>query len=174
MKKACLIPLIFLALPWAALAQTTQPTIALTAATEDGKKMFDALVTLNGKPVAGVTVQFFVRRTFGNLKMGEDTTLDDGTCAIAFPSDLLGSSDGKLHLNVHVSTPAQYASVSSSADFPADAQPAIAADPFPRALWAPHAPLALLETIFVLVAGVWSCYAFVVYQIWSIRKGAGQ
>jgi hypothetical protein len=43
-------------------------------------------------------------------------------------------------------------------------------EPFPRALWAPHAPLPLLVTILLLLTGVWSCYVFVVGQIISIGK----
>jgi hypothetical protein len=160
--------------PWATFAQTTQPSISLTSDIEDGKKMVHAVVSLNGKPLENATLQYFVRRTFGNILIGQDTTLDDGTSAVAFPSDLPGASDGKLHLIVRIKAPAQYVSASSSAVFPADVQAAPVADVFPRALWAPQAPFALMLSIFVVLAGVWLSYAFVVSRILAIRMGGQQ
>ncbi|MGD0462203.1 MAG: hypothetical protein ABSB74_06920 [Tepidisphaeraceae bacterium] len=170
MKLVLFITWVLLLWPWAAFAQTTQPAISLTTDIEDGKKMVQASVSLNGKPIENVILQYFVQRTFGNLPIGQDTTLDDGTSAVAFPSDLPGASDGKLHLIVRIKAPAQYSAVSTSAAFPADVQPAPVAE-FPRALWAPHAPLALTVSIFVILAGVWLSYFFVFSRILAIRKG---
>jgi hypothetical protein len=169
MKHIAFIAFVILMLPWPALAQTTQPSIRLTTDVEDGKKMVQALVTLNGKPLENVALQYFVQRTFGNLQIGQDTTLDDGTSAVAFPTDLPGASDGALHMIVQVKTPAQYSTVFASASFPAGVQAAPDADAFPRALWAPQAPLALMASIFVVLAGVWLSYLFVVTRILAIR-----
>ncbi|MGD0388579.1 MAG: hypothetical protein ABSC42_06440 [Tepidisphaeraceae bacterium] len=172
MKPFLFIACLLLISPWPAFAQTSRPAIAVTTDVEDGKKMVHALVTLNGKPIENVNLQYFVQRTFGNLPIGQDTTLDDGTSAVAFPTDLPGASDGNLHVIVRITAPPQYSSVSVSAAFGADVQPA-PADPFPRALWAPNAPLALMLSIFVLLAGVWLSYLFVVSRILAIRN-AGQ
>lgn len=174
MRSIPLIILILLVWPSAAFAQTTQPSIALSTDVEDGKKMIHAVVALNGKPAENITLQYFVQRTFGNLLLGEDTTLDDGTSAVAFPSDLPGAFDGRLHFVVKIKTPAEFANVSASDAFPADLQAALIADQFPRALWAPDAPLALVLSIFVLLAGVWLSYAFVVTRILAIRIGGKQ
>ena len=174
MKQIPFIALVLLISPWSAFAQTSRPTIAVTTDVEDGKKMVHALVTLNGKPIENVNLQYFVQRTFGNLPIGQDTTLDDGTSAVAFPTDLPGASDGKLHVIVRIAAPPQYSSISLSAAFPADVQPAPAADAFPRALWAPNAPLALMLSILVLLAGVWLSYLFVVSRILAIRNGGQQ
>ncbi|MGD0540444.1 MAG: hypothetical protein ABSB33_02890 [Tepidisphaeraceae bacterium] len=170
MKPIPLITLILLLWPWAAIAQTAQPAISLSTDIEDGKKMVQASVSLNGKPLENVVLQYFVQRTFGNMLFGQDTTLDDGTSAVAFPSDLPAASDGKLHFVVRIKTPAQYSAVSASAGFAGDVQPPPVTE-FPRALWAPHAPLALTVSIFVILAGVWLSYFFVVSRILAIRKG---
>jgi hypothetical protein len=154
-----------------AWAQTTQPTITLGADVEDGKKMVHALVVLNGKPCENVVLQYFVQRTFGKLQIGEDTTLDDGTSAVAFPSDLPGGADGNLHVIIRVKGPAQFAGDTASAALGADVPPAAAEDAFPRALWAPQAPLALMASIFALLAGVWGSYLFVITRIFAIRTG---
>ena len=102
MKQIPFIALVLLLSPWSVFAQTSRPTIAVTTDIEDGKKMIHALVTLNGKPLENVNLQYFVQRTFGNLPIGQDTTLDDGTSAVAFPSDLPGAPDGKLHVFVRI------------------------------------------------------------------------
>jgi hypothetical protein len=174
MKPNHFITLVLLVTPLQVFAQTTQPSIGLTTDIEDGKKMVHAVVALNGKPMENVTLQYLVQRTFGNLLIGQDTTLDDGTSAVAFPSDLPGGPDGKLHLIVRIKSPAQYSSASNSAAFPADVQPAPVADMFPRALWAPQAPLALMVSIFVILACVWLSYLYVVSRIWAIRMGGQQ
>jgi hypothetical protein len=147
-----------------------QPTIAVTSDVEDGKKMIHAVVLLNNKPLENVTLQYFVQRTFGNLLLGEDTTLDDGSSAVPFPSDLPGSADGKLSALVRIKTPEKYANISASAALDADIKAPAASNEFPRALWAPQAPLALMASIFVIVAAVWGSYLFVAFQVLGIRK----
>jgi hypothetical protein len=171
MKRITFITFVLLLSPWSAFAQTTQPAISLGTDVEDGKKMVQATVTLSGKPIENVVLQYYVQRSFGNLLIGQDTTLDDGTSAVAFPTDLPGGADGQLHFIVKIKSPPQYVTDSSSAAFGADVQPAPVADAFPRALWAPQAPLALMLSIFVLLAGVWLSYLFVVSRILAIRIG---
>ena len=153
----------------------TQPTanVTLGIVTEDRQKLIRATVTArDGKPIENASVQFFVRRTFGDLKLGEDKTLDDGTAAVRFPVGLPGGATGELELCAEVKSPAPYAGACAVL---ADAGGRVVkpvADPFPRALWAPHAPVPLLVVICSLVGGVWVTYAFVVTQIIAIRKGA--
>jgi hypothetical protein len=156
-------------LPSMAFAQSTQPSIALKTDIEDGKQMVQATVTAAGKPKENVTLQFFAQRTFGNILLGEDTTLDDGTAAVAFPADLPAATDGQIHITAKIKTPEEFSSISSSAAFPAGVKPTLD-DPFPRALWAPHAPVVLLVCIGAIVAGVWLSYAFVVAQVFVIWR----
>jgi hypothetical protein len=171
MKRFTFILLALLILPGHAFAQTMQPSIGVTTDIEDGKKMVRVLVALGGKPIENVALKYFVQRSFGNILLGEDTTLDDGSSAVAFPSDLPGAPDGQLHFIVQIKSPAQYATTSAKAAFPADVMSPATAEAFPRALWAPHAPLPLMFCIFGLLAGVWLSYLFVVGQIFTILKG---
>jgi hypothetical protein len=167
-----------LSLPLAPIARagpTSSPGITVTTDVEDGKKMLHVVVTTpDGKPIENVVLDYYARRTFGDLRIGEDTTLDDGTSAVAFPSDLPGTADGRIDLVVRVKSPAQYASASTSISFTPDAPPTPAVDPFPRAMWAPQAPLALMATVLALMAGVWGSYAFVVSRILAIFQGGRQ
>lgn len=149
------------------------PTLTLTTSTEEGKKNLVATVMLNDKPVEGVTVAFLVRRTFGKMELGQDKTLDDGTAAIAFPSDLPGGTTGILHILTEIRLPAPYAGVRVEADLPGGAIAPLA-EPYPRALWTPQAPWSLILVILALLAGAWGTYAYVLSQLLVLRKGAAK
>ena len=145
--------------------------IKLQIVTEDGKQQVQATVTAGGKPVEGATVAFFVTRTFGNLQIGKDQTLDDGTAAAGFPADLPGGETGQLHVIAMVQAPTQYAQAAAHATFDGAARVHATEDEFPRALWAPRAPWLLLVTLFGSIAVVWCIYAYVVAQLWSLFRG---
>jgi len=158
-----------------AAAQTaSQPTKALVTVSsevEEGKRVLLATVKLGGKPVEGAKVSFFIRRTFGNLLVGEETTLDDGTAAVLFPQGLPGGQTGKLQVLVTVNSPPQFASAQGEATVDGGVIVPPEADPFPRALWAPHAPAILIIVVAVLLGGVWCIYLYVFSLLLKIRKG---
>jgi hypothetical protein len=152
----------------------TQPAARVTVGvvTEEGQRLVRAAVAADGKPLENATVSFHVRRTFGDLLLGQDKTLDDGTAAVPFPASLPGGKTGELVLVAEVTAPAEYAGACAELTAAGGRVVAAADDPFPRALWAPHAPLPLLVVIASLVAAVWTTYAFVISQVLAIRKGA--
>ncbi|MHB8519649.1 MAG: NrfD/PsrC family molybdoenzyme membrane anchor subunit [Limisphaerales bacterium] len=153
-------------------ASRPQPEIAVRSGIEDGKHVIVAAVTLNGKPVGGVKIAFFVERTFGRLALGAEETIDDGTAAVPFPTGLPGGPAGELRVVAEVKSPPKYAATRVQVSLPGGAKVLPETDPFPRALWSPKAPVGLLLTIVVLLSIVWTTYAFVLTQLIKIRKGA--
>jgi hypothetical protein len=151
-----------------------RPDVAITVGDEEGQKVVRAMVTLQGKPLEGATVTIAVKRTFGLLPLGKDTTLDDGTAVAPFPADLPGDSKGLLHLVAEVAGTDQYTSAHGEVEVAGTAIPTKPQDPFPRALWAPHAPLPLLVSVFALLGGVWATYVFAISQVLAIRRGRGR
>ena len=158
-------------------APATKPTgptlsIVLRPAVEEGHKMLQAFVTLDGKPLPDIKVRFGIIRTFGTLWLGEDSSDVDGIAAIAFPQELPGNDRGELEVIGTVTSPAVYAGsqhsqwISGGLAIVAPTNPA-----FPRALWAPRAPLLLIVSILGAVGAVWITYAFVISQIIAIRNG---
>ena len=133
--------------------------------------MLQAVVKADGKPLENAVVRFYAVRTFGNLLVGEDKTLDDGSAAVKFPTGLPGSADGSLCIIAQLKEPAQYATY-SQATLTGGTPNSMEQITFPRALWARRAPWPLLLAIGVPLGGVWITYAFVVAQIIAIRKGA--
>ncbi len=159
----------------AALAQTTAASapsaeVKLVLVTEEGRQL-QATVSADGKPVEGATVVFTVQRTFGDLPIGKDQTLDDGTAQVPFPSDLPGGPTGELAVTATVQAPEKWAGATAKDVFPGAAKLATAAEPFPRALWAPRAPWLLVVTIAGLLLVVWCMYAYVATQLWAIARG---
>jgi Ni/Fe-hydrogenase subunit HybB-like protein len=149
--------------------QEPPPQITITTATEEGKKVIIATVTREGKPIEGSHVALQAKRRFGNLTLGEDDTLADGTVAVPFPSDLPGGTEGRVQIIAQIKSPPELAATATKI-FDGASKVLPNKDPFPRALWAPHAPLALLITIGSMLTIVWSVYLFVVIQLIKIRK----
>ena len=148
--------------------------VSLGTAVEDGKKQLVATVKRAGKPVENATVSFGAKRSFGRLVLGTDVTLDDGTAAIPFPAGLPGDPAGNLELNAIVQGPLSQWGASAQATLPGGKPREPPVDNFPRALWAPSAPLGLIVAIAVLVGGAWGAYLFVAFQLLAIRKGASE
>lgn len=153
-------------------AKKPRPEIAITTSVEEGKKVILAKVTLNGKPVENAKVTVQVQRTFGQITLGTEATLDDGTVAVPFPTDLPGGVAGQIHVVAEIKSPPEYAATRAQATLDGALKAQLESNPFPRALWSPKAPLALILTICALLAVVWSTYTYVLVQLIKIKKGA--
>jgi len=159
------------AVPAAAAAPTgPAPTIVVAPRLEEGKRMLGATVMLNDKPLVGAQVNFFVERSFGTMSIGHDETLDDGVAAVRFPEGLPGGSTGKLHIIARVPGTPRYAAASANTTVAADIIVVGDPDPFPRAIWAPHAPIPLILTLAIALGGVWTTFAFVIGQLKALYK----
>jgi hypothetical protein len=184
----------------ASIALAGTPSLTLKTQVEDNKKMMVATVTRDGKPLEGIPVSFYVERSFGKLLIGEDKTLEDGSAAVVAPEGMPGGPAGELKILAQATLPeSATGEMKASADVAAPsipAEPAASAaptpakiidaqfsfkggakilqeqEPFPRALWAPRAPVVLLATISVILAAVWGTYAFVFSQLIKIKQGA--
>lgn len=143
----------------------TNVRIAVKRSTEDGQDMLVGTVTEDGRPVAGATVAFSVTRTFGNMTLGTDQTLADGSAAVPFPHGLPGDVAGQLQVRATLQAPAELAGTSAAAAIRGDTPAQTTSGTEPRALWSTRPPLALVATIGCLLLCVWSTYAFVAGQL---------
>lgn len=156
-----------------ATAQATRPAglrIAIDSTLEENKKQIRATVTLDDKPLANATVAFYVKRTFGNLLLGQDATDEDGTAEVAFPADLPGGMTGELAVLATLTSPAQYVAGRGEATLSGAKVVSVEALAYPRALWAPRAPVLLIAAIFAILLIVWCVYAYVVIQLVRIAR----
>ncbi|MFA6043900.1 MAG: NrfD/PsrC family molybdoenzyme membrane anchor subunit, partial [Phycisphaerales bacterium] len=146
-------------------------SVALSVVTEDNRRMIVATVKREEKPVEGAKVLFRVRRTFGNLALGEETTLDDGTAAVPFPEGLPGDAAGALIVIGEVTAPAELALSRAEQSLSGGTPAARESGGMPRALWAPRAPLGFIVAVGSIVGVVWLSYLFVLSLLWRIWKG---
>ena len=150
-------------------AQEPAPDLHVEKVDEGGEEVLLATATLDGLPLEGVRIGFFVTRTFGAMALGEDVTLDDGTAAVAFPVGLPGNATGELQVSVEILAPPQWSGARGTALVPGGAVTSLAEATFPRALWSPRAPLGLPITIGALLAFVWTLSAVVIAQLVEVR-----
>lgn len=167
--KPLSLSLLLLALGVSRTLAVDSPAIALSTTTEDGKKMLVATATIDGKPVENAKILFFAHRTFGNLTLGAETTLDDGTAAVPFPVTLPGDGRGRLQLSAEIAGsskthPRAEAVFDGGVPFRAEAAAS------PRALWASRAPFVLLANIALIVGLIWGAFGYAVYQLAAIRR----
>jgi hypothetical protein len=158
------------AAPASASQPAAQPTVSLSIVTDEGQNQVRATVKLNDRPLENAAIVFSVRRTFGNLVIGNDTTLDDGTAQTRFPQGLPGGAKGELQLLADVKSTDKYTAARGEMTIGGGVVVPPVTDPFPRAFWAPHAPFWLIASITVLLGGVWTTYLFVVTQVLAIRR----
>jgi Ni/Fe-hydrogenase subunit HybB-like protein len=147
------------------------PTLQVEVAKEEeaGETVLIATVTAAGRPVEGARVGFFTARLFGEMALGEDFTLDDGTAAVPFPHDLPGDAAGRLHVIARVLAPEEMKGARGEAVLDGAAVAAAAAGGLPRALWSDRAPIGVMIVIASLLLIVWLTYGFVVVQLVRIR-----
>jgi hypothetical protein len=107
---------------------------------------------------------------FGDLVLGVDKTLDDGTAAVLFPNDLPGGPTGQIQVLASVTAPPEYAGARVEVTLPAGRAVPDTSQAFPRALWAPRAPVLLIVIIFLILGAVWFCYAYVAAQLVAILR----
>ena len=147
-----------------------QVVVSLAVVVEEGERQIRATVRAGEKPVENVAVKFFVERSFGELLLGTDKTLDDGTAAVRFPADLPGGPEGELRLIAEVQPRPESAVVRGKATVAAGVAAPLGDAIVPRALWSTRTPLPLACTIAALLAGVWATYGYAAAQLLAIRR----
>jgi mono/diheme cytochrome c family protein len=74
--------------------------LILTTKPEEHIVQVQLVDTLDGKntPIQNAQIRLFVKRTFGNLTIGESTSDEQGLATFAFPKDLPGDTIGNLSI----------------------------------------------------------------------------
>lgn len=129
----------------------------------------------NGKeiPVKNAEIKFYVQRLFGMMPAAEEnsiTTDENGEASFAFPKNIPGDTAGSITIAARMEDNEQFGNVENKDDASWGVALIKEKDPFPRALWEPSAPIALVITISTLFGGVWCVYFFVFYQMHKINK----
>lgn len=138
-------------------------TAKLTAKDKSGKQV----------PVKDVAIKLYVVRLFGIMPATTDptsTTDENGEATFTLSRDLKGDSAGQITLLARIEDNEQLGNVEASAIAPWGARLMAEKEPFPRAMWAPKAPIPLIMVLSILFFCVWSTYLYLFYQVYKISK----
>ncbi|MCF6184494.1 MAG: Ig-like domain-containing protein, partial [Bacteroidales bacterium] len=134
-----------------------------------------SIVDKNGisKPSEGVEINFFVKRIFGNLPIGETVITDqNGTAVFKFPDDIPGDKNGKIKIIAKFKDSDAYGTAMKSAELNWGTHLHFVNPVLERTLWGPNnrVPIWLLLSFLIVTGGVWLTILYVVFQITQIKK----
>ncbi len=114
-----------------------------------------------------------VPKLFSMLKIAEISLDSTGMGTAEFPLDIIGDSLGNLTVVASVEENEIFGNISGHADnawgLP---KHLISPDRPTRELWTPIAPLWMIITLIIMLAGVWGHYVYAIYQLVMIKKSS--
>ncbi len=142
---------------------TRTVTVKATEIGKDGKE----------KPIADVTINFYVERMFGTMLAGEDhaiTTDENGEGTFSLPRDVKGDTEGNITVVARIDDNDTYGTVESKLGAKFGIPLEVDKDPFPRALWEPRAPAPLVAILSVIFTCIWLTYFSMFYTMYKISQ----
>lgn len=124
-------------------------------------------------PVTGAEVKFYVQRMFGFMPAAEEnniTTDENGEASFAVPKTISGDTAGLITIGVRLEDNELFGNLENTTIQSWGTILPIDKNPFPRALFEPHAPLPLVITVSTLFGGIWVVYFFIFYQLKKIKE----
>ncbi len=119
------------------------------------------------------TVILYVPRLFSLLKIGEVSLDDQGKGSFEFPNGIVGDTLGNLKIIAKIEESEKYGFVqgTSTINWGVPKQYYKAEVPS-RELWTPIAPMWMIITLIIMLAGVWAHYAYAVWELVMIKFGS--
>jgi hypothetical protein len=124
-------------------------------------------------PLEGIDVNFYVQRLFGLMPAAEEFTVstdEEGVASLEFPNNIAGDFEGSIAVVAQVSDDEDYGNLESITSGKWGLALAPEKNPFPRTLWAPNAPAAMIITLSLIFGGIWFIYGYIAYQLKKINK----
>ena len=121
-------------------------------------------------PLSKETVILYVPRLFSLLKIGEVSLDEQGKSSFEFPNDIVGDTLGNLNIIAKIEENEKYGFVQSiSAINWGVPKQYYKAEVPSRELWTPIAPLWMIITLIIMLAGVWAHYIYAVWELVMIK-----
>jgi hypothetical protein len=122
-------------------------------------------------PLADDDFYFYVPRMFSDMKIAEGWFEEDGTGYIEFPQGIIGDSVGNVLVIGRIDEHFDYGYVEVSGEINwAVPKRLLTAEGPLRELWTPIAPLWMIITLIILLAGVWGHYLYAIIQLVMIKR----
>lgn len=122
-------------------------------------------------PVPGETVKLYTPSLFRPLPIGEISLDDQGTGTMEFPVTVIGDSTGKVVVSAMIEEHDLFGMVRGTGLSEwAVPKHLIPAERPTRELWTPVAPIWMIITLIIMLAGVWAHYVYAVVQLVKIKR----
>lgn len=121
-------------------------------------------------PVADEDVYVYVKRMFKDLPVGEDFLDENGEFVTEFPDDIPGNAEGDIEVIARFNDHYLFGTVEKRETIQWGVSTQYEYAVSQRTLWTQIAPLWMIITLSVLLAGVWGHYIYVVIQLFRLRK----
>lgn len=130
------------------------------------------IMTSEGEiPLPDDDFYFYVPRMFSDMKIAEGWFEEDGTGYIDFPSGIIGDSLGNVLVIGRLDDHYDYGNVEVIGEINwATPKKLYTAEGPVRELWTPIAPLWMIITLIILLAGVWGHYLYAIIQLVMIKR----
>ena len=119
-------------------------------------------------PLKETNFNLYIQGLFSRLKIGE-CFVDAGEGTFEFPKNIPGDENGQLKIFVRLEENEVYGDVEKTADAKWGNHRSGFIEPV-RSLWTSGAPIWMITTLVILLAGVWSHYLYAIIQLIKIRK----
>ena len=121
-------------------------------------------------PLTKETVLLYVPRLFSLLKIGEVSLDDQGKGSFEFPNDIVGDTLGNLKIIAKIEENEKFGFVQGVAGINWGVPKQYYKAEVPsRELWTPIAPLWMIITLIIMLAGVWAHYMYAVWELFMIK-----
>ena len=121
-------------------------------------------------PVPDEDVYVYVKRMFRDLPLGEDFLDENGEYSTEIPDDIPGDAEGNIEIIARFNDHYLYGTVEDRQTIqwgvPTNYDFAVSQ----RTLWTQIAPMWMIITLSILLAGVWGHYLFVIVQLFRLRR----
>ena len=122
-------------------------------------------------PLADDDFYFYVPRMFSDMKIADGWFEEDGTGYIEFPANIIGDSIGNVMVFARLEDHYEYGNVEVIGEINwATPKKLFKAEGPARELWTPIAPLWMIITLIIMLAGVWGHYFYAIFQLIKIKS----
>ncbi len=131
--------------------------------------------TSNGEaePISDETILMFVPSLFRPMPIGDVWLEEDGSGSMEFPMTLIGDSLGDITVIARIDEHDSFGYVKGESNCEwAVPKHLLSQDKPTRELWTPVAPLWMMITLLILLAGVWGHYVYAVVELVKIKRSA--
>ncbi len=124
----------------------------------------------NPKPIEGVKLNIGVERLFSTLYLSKIETNKKGIGTMEFPEDIAGDSIGTINVIVKIDDNDDYGTITKAKKINWGTIVDYSNVSENRSLFGDEAPLWMIISVFVVLAGAWYHFILAIYKVLKIKK----